>query len=52
MMQQQLHEWIKHPERLDKNSLYELRTLLERYPYFQMALVLYLKNLFLLNDPA
>ena len=52
MMQQQLQEWIKHPERLDKNSLYELRTLLERYPYFQTAWVLYLKNLFLLNDPA
>ena len=52
MMQQQLQEWMKHPERLDKNSLYELRTLLERYPYFQTAWVLYLKNLFLLNDPA
>ena len=46
MIQQQLHEWIKHPERLNKETLYELRTLLARYPYFQTARLLYLKNLF------
>ena len=50
MIQQQLHEWIKHPERLNKETLYELRTLLARYPYFQTARLLYLKNLFLLHD--
>ena len=52
MIQQKLEEWIKHPDRLDKDSLYELRMLLARYPYFQTAWILYLKNLFLLQDPS
>ena len=50
MIQQQLYEWITHPERLNRDSLYELRTLLARYPYFQTVRLLYLKNLFLLHD--
>ena len=52
MVQQKLYEWIKHPEYLNKDTLYELRTLLARYPYFQTARLLYLKNLFLLHDVA
>ena len=35
MTQQQLYEWITHPELLNRDTLYELRTLLARYPYFQ-----------------
>ena len=50
MIQQRLYEWIKHPELLDRESLYELRALLARYPYFQTVRLLYLKNLFLLHD--
>ena len=50
MIQQQLYEWITHPERLNRDTLYELRTLLARYPYFQTVRLLYLKNLFLLHD--
>lgn len=50
MIQQRLQEWIAHPELLDKESLGELRNLLARYPYFQTARLLYLKNLFLLQD--
>ena len=50
MIQQRLYEWIKHPERLDRESLYELRSLLARYPYFQTARLLYLKTLVLLHD--
>ena len=50
MIQQRLHEWIKHPEQLNRETLYELRTLLARYPYFQTARLLYLKNLYLLHD--
>ena len=49
-MQQCLNDWIKHPEKLDRETLYELRTLLARYPYFQTARLLYLKNLYLLHD--
>ena len=35
---------------LDSRTLYELRTLLARYPFFQTARLLYLKNLYLLHD--
>ena len=50
MNQQRIYEWIRHPEKLDRESLYELRTLLARYPYFHTARLLYLKNLYLLHD--
>lgn len=50
MIQQRLYEWIKHPESLNRETLYELRTLLAHYPYFQTARLLYLKNLYLLHD--
>ena len=52
MIQQRLQQWIEHPELLGTESLYELKRLLERYPYFQTARILYLKNLFLLHDPS
>lgn len=43
---------IAHPERLDKDTLYGLRELVAKYPYFQVARLLFLKNLFLLHDPS
>ncbi len=43
---------IGHPERLDKDTLYELRELVARYPYFQAARVLLLQNLFILHDAS
>ena len=52
MNAQNLQQWISHPENLDRDTLYELRTLLARYPYFQSARLLYLKNLYLLHDIA
>lgn len=48
----QLQQWIRRPELLDRNSLYELRNLLARYPYFQTLRLLYLKNLYLLHDSS
>ena len=45
-------QWIKHPETLDRESLYELRTLITRYPYFHSLRLLYLKNLYLLHDTS
>ena len=45
-------ELIKHPENLDRDTLYELRELLALYPYFQTARILMLKNLYLLHDPS
>ncbi len=47
-----LQEHIKLPELLDKDSLYGLRELVARYPYFHAARILFLKNLFILHDPA
>jgi len=52
MNAQNLQQWISHPENLNRETLYELRTLLARYPYFQSARLLYLKNLYLLHDIA
>lgn len=43
---------IKHPEQLDRDTLYELRSMLALYPYFQTARLLLLQNLYLLHDPS
>ena len=43
---------IKHPEQLDSETLYELRSLLALYPYYQTARLLLLQNLYLLHDPT
>ncbi|TWV14291.1 tetratricopeptide repeat protein [Bacteroidaceae bacterium HV4-6-C5C] len=45
-----LNELIQHPENLNRETLYELRTLVARYPYFHSLRLLYLKNLYLLHD--
>ena len=42
---------INHPERLNRETLYELRGIVARYPYFQTARLLMLNNMFLLHDP-
>ena len=43
---------INHPERLDRDTLYELRSYVALYPYFQTARLLMLQNLYLLHDPT
>ena len=43
---------IQHPERLDRDTLYELRSLVALYPYWQTARLLMLQNLYLLHDPT
>ena len=35
MISANLQQWIQHPETLNKDTLYELRTIVTRYPYFQ-----------------
>ncbi len=47
-----INEFIKHPEQLDRDTLYELRSLLALHPYFQTARLLLLQNLYLLHDPT
>ena len=48
----EIAELIKHPEQLDRETLYELRSMLALYPYFQTARLLMLQNLYLLHDPS
>ena len=45
-------ELINHPEMMDRDTLYELRSTLALYPYFQTARLLMLQNLFILHDPS
>ena len=45
-------ELIKHPELMDRDTLYELRSTLALYPYFQTARLLMLQNMFLLHDTS
>jgi hypothetical protein len=52
MISTYLTQWIEHPEQLNKDTLYELRMQLARYPYSQTLRVLYLKNLFMLRDAS
>lgn len=44
--------FIRNPERLNKDTLYQLRELVAQYPYFQAARLLFLQNLFLQHDPS
>ena len=36
----ELTELIRHPEQLDRDTLYELRSMLALYPYYQTARLL------------
>ena len=45
-------ELIHPPEHLDRDTLYELRSQLALYPYWQTARLLLLQNLYLLHDPT
>ena len=51
-MEIHLAEYIKAPEKLGRDSLDELRQLVEKYPYFQPARLLYLRNLYQLHDAS
>lgn len=46
-----LSAYISHPERLNRETLYELRLIVGKYPYFDVARLLMLKNLYLLHEP-
>ena len=47
-----LTQLIEHPELMDKETLYDLRSLIALYPYYQTARLLMLQNLYLLHDPS
>ena len=45
-----LIELTKHPERMDRDTLYELRSQVALYPYHQTLRLLMLQNLYLLGE--
>lgn len=45
-----LKKLIQHPETMDKETLYDLRSLIALYPYYQPARLLMLQNLYVLHD--
>lgn len=47
-----LQTYFAHPEKLDRDSLEALRGVLTRYPYYQAARLIFLKNLRVLRDPS
>ncbi len=50
MNKQQFIEYVKDFKALDKSSLTEIKLLIEEFPHFQSAWVLYAKNLHNIND--
>ncbi len=51
MQKEAFYNYLNHPEKLNKDSLTELKEVIENYPTFQAAWILLLKNLKMLNDP-
>ena len=47
-----IQELMRHPELLSRETLYELREMTARYPYYQPARLLMLKNLYILQDAS
>ena len=48
----ELNRYIQHPEQLNRDTLYDLRSLVALYPYHQAARLLMLHNMYLLHDPS
>lgn len=48
----ELNRYIQHPELLDRETLYDLRSYVALYPYHQAARLLMLQNLYLLRDSS
>ncbi len=52
MITDQIHQLLLNPENLNQETLATLKELTERYPAFETAWFLYLKNLKILNDSS
>ena len=44
----EIEQLIKHPEKMNRETLYDLRSLIALYPYYQTARILLLQNLYIL----
>jgi tetratricopeptide (TPR) repeat protein len=49
-MERMLMDYIRHPDTLGRESLFTLHAIVEQYPYFSTARLLYLRNLYQLHD--
>ena len=47
-----LKQLIEHPELMDRETLYDLRSFIALHPYYQTARILLLLNLYILHDAA
>ncbi len=52
MQKEELYRWMENPDKLDASTLEGLKTVVERYPYFHTARLLYTKNLNLVDAQA
>jgi hypothetical protein len=51
-MPRHLIDYIRHPETLDAQALTQLRALVDKYPYYQAARIMYLRTLYQMHDPT
>ena len=47
-----LTDLIRHPEQMNRETLFDLRNITALHPYYQTARILLLQNLYLLHDPT
>jgi hypothetical protein len=52
MTADQIHQFLLHPDSMNRDSLKAIKELTERFPAFETGWFLYLKNLKNLNDPS
>jgi hypothetical protein len=52
MQKRQILSYIRHPGKMDRESLEKLKQIRDEYPYFTTARLLLIRNLYLLNDPV
>jgi hypothetical protein len=50
MTSAEMYQWMSDPSLLTKSSLFELRQMVDDFPYFHAVRMLYLKNLAVLDD--
>lgn len=51
-MGKQVIDYIRQPENLDTQSLEHLRVVVEKYPYYHAARILFLRALYQMHDPS
>ncbi|MDR1455120.1 MAG: hypothetical protein LBJ01_05670 [Tannerella sp.] len=50
MTSAEMYQWMANPSLLTKSSLFELKQMVDEFPYFHAVRMLYLKNLAILGD--